>query len=188
MLGFLKRAIESSSHKKTLRQSIEAYERQQAAYLTMTKEELALLPEDALFSAAFARIFHIVDSFEDPAAGIRSLSVPAKAFYVTVQYEAEVYNGGLCQFFSNSSRLVAPELSACLAEIGADAHKKLYDAFLLANGIDVHDLSSFDAENVSEYLAQEQRYDFSTFNQRFNEMKPVQEYLTPYIKAHIQDF
>ncbi len=36
----------------------------------------------------------------------------------------EVNNGGLCQFFVNSSREFAPDLSAALDAIGALEHKK----------------------------------------------------------------
>lgn len=80
---------------------------------------------------------------------------------------AEVNNGGLCQFFVNSSRDCAPYVSEALAAVGAVEIKDLYDRFVSDNGIDVNDLSSFKITKLEDYEAQTERFDFDAFDDKF---------------------
>ncbi len=157
-------------------------------WLVMSNEEFALLPEDELFEAALMRTEKIVDEYDDIIDGVRALSGAKRIFYVTSYYEMEVNNGGLCQFFVNSSRYVAPELSSSLEEIGAFEHKVLYDKFIQENKIDVNDLSSFDIDDVDEFEEQTKRYPFEQFDDAFLDIKPICEYLTEYVKKNITQF
>ena len=151
-------------------------------------EVLKSLSDDELFSAVLDRTESKVDKYENISDGVKSLSGVQRIFYVSSYYEMEVMNGGLCQFFVNSSRDVAPELSECLDAIGADEHKKLFDSFIKDNNIDVHDLSSFIIDDVSEFETQNNRYPFDEFDNAFYELKPIQDLLIPYIKEHISEF
>lgn len=186
MFGFLKRIM--NGRKKSLSASVKEYQRRQEEYIQMKKEQLSLLSDDELFDAVFARVHYAVDSYENMMVGVRSVTSTAKVFFVASYYEMEVNNGGLCQFFINSGRAVAPSLSACLGEIGAEEHRAHFDRFVSENGIDVKDLSSFIIEDVNEYEAQTKRYDFDAFDQRFYEMKPICEYLSAYARANITVF
>lgn len=111
-----------------------------------------------------------------------------KLFYSVGYYEMEINNGGLCQFFVNSSRVVAPFLSEYLKNVGANEHKKLYDDFVSSNGIDLSDLSSFYSPTVEDFVAQTKRYPFDDFDDAYMELEPLETYLTKFAKDNISDF
>ena len=181
MAGFFKRFF-------ALFRPVKKAKKDQKLYLAMSSDELKSLSDDELFSAVLDRTESKVDKYENISDGVKSLSGVQRIFYVSSYYEMEVMNGGLCQFFVNSSREVAPELSECLDAIGADEHKKLFDSFIKDNNIDVHDLSSFIIDDVSKFEAQNNRYPFDEFDNAFYELKPIQDLLIPYIKEHISEF
>lgn len=89
---------------------------------------------------------------------------------VTELYYDEVMNGGLYQYFANSSRIDAPKLSECLKEVNAKKHKRHFDNFIKKNKIDVNELSSFIAADVDEYLEKCKNYPFEEFNIKFYEI------------------
>ena len=165
---------------KDLPEQIEA---QNAAYVAMTSEELAALPEDELFPAAQSRV-EVRLSSNDFAA----LSHPQQVFEIVNTLEMEVNNGGLCQFFVNSSREYAPYVSVSLEEIGAYAHMELYDSFIHRCGIDLKELSSFQIHNVKEYKAQTERYPFDEFDSAFYDLPSLEDNLTRYIRSNISSF
>ena len=119
-----------------------------AEYLRMSVDELRALSDEELFYAVMVRTERKVDGFEDWEEGVNSLNFQQKVFYSVNWLEIEVNNGGLCQFFVNSSRMVAPFVSEYMAVIGADEHKRLYDDFVQQNGIDLCELSSFDVDDL----------------------------------------
>ena len=151
-------------------------------------EELSALPDGELCEAIWNRTDEKVEQAATDREGVAALPQAAQAFYVAYCYEMEMENGGLCQYFVNSSRELAPMLPAALGEIGAADHKALFDAFVRDNGIDVNDLSSFVSDDVEGYLAQTERYPFDDFDNAFYALKPIQEYLIPYVQAHISAF
>ena len=157
-------------------------------YLALTLPELNELPDDELFDAVLRRTEHIVDGFEDIKEGINALNESQKIFFSVNYLEIEVNNGGLCQFFVNSSRIVAPYVSEYMGVIGANEHKKLYDDFINENKIDLNELSSFDIKSIRDYEKQTKRYPFDDFDNAYYELKPLEGYLTEFAKAHIEDF
>ena len=100
----------------------------------------------------------------------------------------EIQNGGLCQFFVNSSRLLAPYVDECLQTINAQEHKKLLYDFVANNNIDLKHLESFEIEDINEYAAQTMRYDFDAFDNAYIELTPLQDYIVSYIKDNISAF
>ena len=168
--------------------SVKETKKNQKQYLSMSSKDLKSLSDDELFSAVLCRTESKVDKYENIIDGVKTLTGAERVFYVTSYYEMEVNNGGLCQFFVNSSREVAPELSECLGIIGASEHKQLFDSFISDNGINVGDLSSFIIDDVAEFEAQTKRYPFEDFDNAFYELKPIQDQLIPYIKDHISEF
>ena len=100
----------------------------------------------------------------------------------------EIQNGGLCQFFVNSSRSLAPYIEDNLNKIGATEHKKLFTEFIENNNIDVNNLDSFIISDVEEYVAQTKRYDFDSFDNKYIELPTLQSYITEYIKTNIEQF
>ena len=72
--------------------------------------------------AAIERVFHefIAEPYDSARFGV--LSAGQRALYVIHMIEAELYNGGFHQFYSNSTGDLADEAAAALHRIGAGAH------------------------------------------------------------------
>lgn len=187
-MGLFRAIKELFEFRRTLKRSIEEEAEREAHYLSLSCEALAELPDDELFSAAVARTEHLVDEFEEIEDGLKALNESQKIFYSLNWLEVEVNNGGLCQFFVNSSRAVAPFVSGYMATVGAEEHRRLFDGFIGRTGIDLCDLSSFDVEEVEEFENRYQRYPFDEYDDAYYEMEPIQTYLTQYVRAHVENF
>ncbi len=157
-------------------------------YLKMTTDELSQLSDDELYDAVWNRMENIVSSKTDLTEGFVSLNEEQRIFYAVNYLEMEVNNGGLCQFFVNPSRMVAPIVSECMGIIGATEHKNLYDAFIEKYRINVNDLSSFDCETIDVFQSQYERYPFDEYDKSFYELDPLQNYFIPFLKKHIEKF
>lgn len=173
---------------KELTLSIAEAKKEESRYLAMTTEELSELSDDELFDAAESRTENVVDSFDEWEDGVNSLNRSQKIFYSLNWLEIEVNNGGLCQFFVNSSRMVAPLVSEYMGIIGADDHKKLYDDFVSRNGIDLSELSFFDVEEAEEFEEKAEKYPFDEYDDAFYNMEPLEAYLKKFVREHLEDF
>lgn len=174
--------------RKELKKSIEEAKENEKRYLAMTTDELSFLSDDELFEAVTLRTEGKVDSFDELEDGVNSLNHSQKIFYSVNWLEIEVNNGGLCQFFVNSSRMVAPFVSEYMGIIGATAHKALFDDFILKTGIDLNDLSSFDCDDAEEFEGQYQRYPFDEYDDAFYDMEPPEAFLKKFIRERLDDF
>ena len=174
--------------KKELKRSIKETQEIEKRYLTMTTDELSALSDDELFAAIVARTESKVDSFDELEDGVNSLNSSQKIFYSVNWLEIEVNNGGLCQFFVNSSRMVAPFVSKYLAIIGAEEHQHLYDNFVKKNAIDLTELSFFDVNEAGEFEEKVERYPFDEYDDAFYDMEPLETYLKKFGRAHLVDF
>lgn len=157
-------------------------------YLNMSKEDMASLSDEDLFEAAVTRTDNKIDGFDDIEEGFRSLNDSQKVLYVLNYFEAEVNNGGLCQFFVNQSRALAPYISGYMELVGAKEHKKLFDGFVSENKIDLADLSSFIIHRVKDYDVQTQRYPFDKYDDAFYDLEPIEAFLEKYVREHSEDF
>lgn len=191
-MGFFQSIKETIAFRRDMKNLMKAYEEKLQAYQTMSAEEFMALPESELYEAAVARIDKIVDGFgyedEDMQKAIAALTPEQRVVYVVDYLEREINNGGLCQFFVNSSRNVAPFVSESLDAITAVMHKELFDDFVADNGIDVNNLSSFIIYDVEEFETQYARYPFDAFDEKFYEYGTLEDALTEYIKAHVEAF
>lgn len=151
-------------------------------------DELQKLSDNELYEAVYFQNLDVVDSYESEETALEEMSKVRRTVYILNMYEFEVANGGLCQFFANSSRSLAPYVSDCLAEIGATDHKQLYDSFVSDNEIDVFHLESFVSEDVDSFIKQYERYDFDSFDNSYMELPLLQNYITAYIRANITEF
>jgi len=79
-------------------------------------------------------------------------------------FDEEVMNGGLYQFFTNSSREHAPYIADCLAAVGAAEVREEYLKFVKENQIDLNELSSFESESAEEFLEKYEQYPFEEFD------------------------
>ena len=166
---------------------LEQWKEQAERYRRMTLQELEALPDDALFEAILARLEAMAEQKESLADALYAFNDQQLAFFAANWYEGEVNNGGLCQFFVNSSSIVAPIMSDVLRHIGAEEHSALFTNFVQRNGIDLKDLSSFKIRDFDEFEAQTQRYPFDDFDDVFYQLEPVQRYLTAFARAHLKE-
>ena len=187
-MGLFNTIREIIKFKKELKKSIKESKEKEMFYLSMSNEDMASLSDDELFEAVLSRIEHKVDSFDEWEDGVNSLNNSQKIFYSINWLEVEVNNGGLCQFFVNSSRMVAPYVSEYMSIIGANNHKNLFDKFIMDNNIDLSNLSSFDIDDVDEYEKQIERYPFDDYDDAFYDMEPLEVYLKKFAREHLEDF
>ena len=157
-------------------------------YLEMTKEDLKNLADADLFEAVLHRTESVVDQYLNWKDGVDALNPSQKIFYSVEWLVIEVDNGGIVQFFSNSSGMTAPFISEYLSLIGAYEHQKLYDDFILHHDIDVNDLSPFQLNDVSEFLKLYDKYDSDTFDHAWYELDSLERYLTQYLRELLADF
>ena len=187
-MGFFSSIKAILQFKKELKRSIKETQENEKRYLTMTTDELSALSDDELFAAIVARTESKVDSFDEWEDGVNSLNSSQKIFYSVNWLEIEVNNGGLCQFFVNSSRMVAPFVSKYMAIIGAEEHQNLYDNFVKKNAIDLTELSFFDVNEAEEFEEKAERYPFDEYDDAFYDMEPLETYLKKFGRAHLVDF
>ena len=159
-------------------------------YLNMSTEELSALSDDELYEAVIARLDQKINEYDDMQEGINSLSYKQKVVYSVSYLEMEVNNGGLCQFFVNSSRYVAPYVSEYMDVIGAIDHKNLYDGFVKKHNINLNSIASVtDLERPTNYYNKLYwKYPFSEYDEAFVKITPLQDYLVKYIRANISEF
>ena len=147
----------------------------------MGKEQILSLDDEQFFDAINCVCEDAVFDINEPR-----IAKEQKLLYSLIEFEMEVNNGGLCQFFVNSSRECAPYVSEALNEIGATDLRKLYDSFISDNKIDVNDLSSFITYDVEEYQAQTERYDFDSFDDKFYEYENLHQQIIEYARKNIE--
>ena len=157
-------------------------------YLKMTAAELSQLSDEELFGAVWTRAESIVSSKDDIAEGFELLGEEQRIFYAVNYLEMEVNNGGICQYFVNSSRVTAPFVSEYMEKIGAFEHKELYDDFVHKYMIDTSDLSSFNCENEVDFQKQYERYPFDEYDDAFYKARPLSDYLMKFVKENIEKF
>lgn len=149
-------------------------------FRAMSKEALLSLNDEEFFDAIECLCEDAVYDINSP-----DISEEQKLIYSLNKFEAEVNNGGLCQFFVNSSRECAPYISKALEAIGEHDIKALYDRFISDNKIDVNDLSSFKISSIDEYEAQTKRYDFDSFDDKFYENEDFHQKIIDYSRKNI---
>ena len=150
--------------------------------------ELAELPDEQLFETVYLQTIDLVLSYPDEEIAFSKISPEQRTVYILSIYDMEIQNGGLCQFFVNSSRSLAPYVEENLSIVGAGEHKKLFSEFIASNNIDLYNLDSFIISDLSEYASQAKRYDFDSFDCKYIESKPLQSYITNYIRANVEKF
>lgn len=157
-------------------------------YLKMTSDELKEIDDDELFMVILMRCEDKFNQFADLNVGITFLNEKQRIFYSLYLFECEVNNGGLCQFFSNSSCFLAPLVSKYMEIIGANEHKNLYDRFIKKHNLDVSNLTSFGSNTSDDFLSHYEQYPFDEYDDAFYAMNPLHEYLINYVKKNISYF
>lgn len=151
-------------------------------FRAMGKEKILALEEYELYEAVYCLCEDTV--YDIKADNINHTQLMA---YCLLSFEIEVNNGGLCQFFVNSSSECAPFMAEAFDTIGAKELKQLYENFVQENNIDVSDLSSFKITKVDEYEAQTKRYDFDNFDNAFYENEDFHQQIIDYCRENIEE-
>ena len=147
----------------------------------MGKENLLALEDEDFYEAMICLCDDAV--YDITAAGLTKEQIFAYSLYMI---EMEVNNGGLCQFFVNSSSDCAPFISESLEAIGATELKNLFEQFVNDNDIDVTDLSSFKLTDIKEYEAQTKRFDFDSFDERFYDNEDFHQQVIDYFRCNVE--
>lgn len=147
---------------------------------SLGRTELLAMDDEEFYNALHCVLYDTVFEINDPA-----LNEPQKLAYTLINLETEVNNGGLCQFFVNSSRECAPYVSHGLQAVGAHQLQALYDDFISKNGIDVNNLSSFIIMDVEEYQAQTRRYNFDAFDDHFYDDCDLHQQIIDYLRLNL---
>ncbi|MBQ8768135.1 MAG: DUF4375 domain-containing protein [Oscillospiraceae bacterium] len=151
-------------------------------------EDLLVLSDDDLFETIYMQNMDIAGEAEDEDKEIEQFTGARRTVYILGLYDAEIQNGGLCQFFVNSSRAVAPYVREALQEVDAKEHLQLFEAFITSNGIDVSNLESFKVFSIRGFKKQTKRYDFDAFDDQYYELPALQDKVVEFIKSHINEF
>ena len=138
-------------------------------------------------SLEYNKLLKQMDDFYDGLTDEETNKIKKQQAIIEVvqDYYNEVMNGGLCQYFVNSSRVGASFLSKCLNELNAKKHKKHFDNFIKKNEIDVNDLDYFISSSEEEYLDKYNLYPFETYDEKFydiNDDENLEDLIFEYAK------
>ncbi len=128
----------------------------------MGAEELLKLNDDMFYDAMLCIINDTIVDLKHDTYTDEQITL-----YTLMNFEAEVNNGGLCQFFVNSSRECAPYVIDALKKVAANEINELFYEFVAKNNINLNDL--FEVSSIEEYTTLEQQYDFDSFDDKFYE-------------------
>ncbi len=151
-------------------------------------EDLLKLSDGRLYETVYLQNINLVETYDDEATALSQISDAQRTVYILNTFDMEIQNGGLCQFFVNSSRELAPYVDECLKTVSAEDQRVLFSEFVDVNQIDLGNLESFEISNVLEFQAQTQRYDFDSFDKDYMKLTPLKDYIVSYIKANINEF
>ena len=174
----------ASNPKAFIAESMETYDEKKQLH----GEALLSLSDEDLWETVYFQTLDLVEEAEEPEQELDMLTGPRRIVYILNTYDAEIQNGGLCQFFVNSSGSMAPYVCDALRTVGAAEHLKLFNRFITSNHIDVTDLHTFKVSSKRGYLKQTQRYDYAAFDEAYYNLPVLQERVTVYIKDHIHEF
>ena len=185
-MGLIQKIKELFSAKRLIEAAMEQLDRENQRYAAMTAEELASLSDEDLVSAALYRTDLKLDALigeelktEETAEWVTLLPKLYRPLYILTEFEGEIMNGGLSQFFANSSGALTPLVSDALLEVGAAQHHALFSGFLIENGVDVTAPEDFETDENENLL--------EAFDERYYAMPPLEQTLAAYLRANVSE-
>ena len=145
----------------------------------MGKENLLALEDEDFYEAMICLCDDAV--YDIKAAGLTKEQILAYSLYM---FEMEVNNGGLCQFFVNSSSDCAPFISEALEAIGATELRNSFEQFV--NDVDEKIASVDVSKQLKEYEAQTKRFDFDSFDERFYDNEDFHQQVIDYFRCNVE--
>lgn len=185
-MGLFRRCKEQWALVKEMRTMFKAEWERAKRWHSITQAEAESLSEEELWDCMTSRLPQV----EEPEE-LAALAGPVRVVYTLYWYDLEVQNGGLCQYFVNSSRMTAPYLPEALTAVGAEGYRQDFEGFVRENGIDTGDLSSFIIQDAKEFAHQNERYPFDAFDAQFYDRyqrSPLNALATAYIRRNLAAF
>lgn len=155
------------------------------SYLSLPSQELAQLTDSELIDVLDAQLY-----FDVNWESIDSLNQEQLTVTTILQFDREIQNGGICQFFVNSSRSFSPFVSSSLERIGATDIQNIFDTFISTNNIDISNaavLDSFEIFDLKDFETQYKRYPFDDFDNAFMtlyEKENLENLLLDYVRKN----
>ena len=147
-------------------------------YTTLNADEILAMEDNDMYDALITRFMDA----EPNTLNQKQLTVAA-----LITFDAEMMNGGLCQFFANDYNGYAQYISDTLGEVGAIEMQKHYSAFVNQNEIDVTQMDSFRIVSIQDYLKQYERFPYESFDTIFSEIyqkENLGDLLLAYVRLH----
>ena len=155
---------------------------------TLHGHNLFEMSDEQLFETVYLQNVDLVYLYPDEDTAFQQIKSECRIVFTVSVFDMEIQNGGLCQFFVNSSETLALHVNEYLEIVGAEEHLKLFANFVRDNHIDLNNLDSFRISDIEEFSQQSERYDFEAFDKAYSELPPLTDYITEYIKANISAF
>ena len=150
----------------------------------LDSDSLMKLSNDDLYEAIYFKLLDFVESCENEESALAVMNENQKAFYVLSLYDSEIQNGGLAQFFSNSTSTLAPFVSGFLEKMNLKEHKNLFDDFLRNNNID---LTRESLEDFFAFYDIPDQY-WEDFDENYADLSDMQNALGTLVRQNINDF
>lgn len=157
-------------------------------YLQMTTQELVALSDEELLTALHFRTEEKANTEWNLGDGAAKLPEAQRVFYVISCFYTEQENGGLCRFFVNGTRNLAPLVSDSLAALGATEHQTLFNEFVKKNEISTEYLIFFIINDESEFAKKRAHYPFDEYDEPYKQLPSLRDMLLAYAKEHIEEY
>lgn len=147
-------------------------------YTTLNADSMLTMEDNDMYDALITRFMGA-----DPS----TLNQNQRTVAALATFEAEMMNGGLCQFFANDHNGYAQYVIDALGEVGAFEMQTHYASFLAQNQIDVTQMDSFRIASIQDYLKQFARFPYEAFDTRFYELyqqENLGDLLLSYVQLH----
>ena len=162
--------------------------KQNKMYREADIEELIKLEDHDLYEAIGARILAKID-FDNYESSFSALNEYEQTFWVVYEFDAEVLNGGLCQYFGNTRGRDFNRIADDLKVVGAEDYASLYTDFVKENEINGDEF----ADGVNEdWETSYNKYPYDKFDDAFGKLymeeKALDSYLAEYVRANSEYF
>lgn len=139
--------------------------------------------DEEFYDALYTKILVTEMKDKDVLEYYNELNGAKRVFYVISYMDMEIQNGGICQFFENSSRDLSNYVIENLRIIGANEYVELYSQFISTN-----DLSQIDS--TMDYEILDEIYHFDDFDNQYYELyekNPLNQILINYMRNHLDE-
>ena len=152
-------------------------------------EELIKLDDHDLYEAIGSRLLSKIDVDNNYESSYSSFNEYEQTFWVVYEFDAEVLNGGLCQYFGNTQGRDCDRIVDDLKAIGADDYALLYSDFVKENKIDGDEFAN---DLYEDWETSYNKYPYESFDDAFSKLymeeKALDSYLAEYVRANSEYF